>query len=180
MVFGQKLNNPMKYLITTILLFVSFVVSSQVITIEYLEDVIFAIEKNRGLIEQWENDGIIWGDACGFEEGKGVIRYVFDFNNMTVELGYYKSDGEVDLYGKWDIMYMISEFDYESYHFSCVANTEIGDYFYELTKTIEGDFMLFRYYNNDNKKDVWALPSLDWDKYGVGVGNADYLKIEVN
>ena len=169
----------MKYLITILSLFVSFVVSSQVITIEYLEEVIFAVEKNRGLIEQWENDEIIWGDACGFKEGEGIIRYTFDFNNMTVELGYYKSDGEVDLYGKWDIMYMISEFDSNFNHFSCVANTEIGDYFYELTKTIKGDFMLFRYYNNDNKKDVWALPSLDWDIYGVAIGNVGSAKIKI-
>jgi len=170
----------MKYLITTILLFVSFVVSSQVVTVEYNENVFFAFKKQKSLLEQWDNDEIIWGDACGFEEGKGVIRYIFDFNNMTVEMGYYKSNGEVDLYGKWDIMYMISEFDSESNHFSCVADTELGDYFYELTKTVEDEFMLFGYYNNDNKEDVWALPSLDWDIYGIALGNVGSAKIKVN
>lgn len=160
-------------------MFVSFVVSSQVVTIEYNENVFFAFKKQKSLLEQWDNDEIIWGESCGFEEGKGVIRYIFDFNNMTVEVGFYKSNGEVDLYGKWDIMYMISEFDSESNHFSCVANTELGDYFYELTKTVEGEFMLLRYFNNDNKKDVWALPSLDWDVYGIGSGNVGSAKLTV-
>lgn len=169
----------MKYIITILSLFISFVVNSQVITIEYLEEVIFAIEKDRGLIEQWENDDIIWGDACGFEEGEGIIRYVFDFNNMTVELGFYESDGDVGLYGKWDIKYIISEWDASDSTFACVGDTEYGDYFYNLNSTVKGTPLLFRYHHNRDKRDSWALPPLDWNKYGIALGNVDYPKIKV-
>jgi len=172
-------NLHMKSISTILFLLSYFNLYSQVITIEYLEEVIFAIEKDRGLIEQWENDDIIWGDALGFKEGEGIIRYVFDFNNMTVELGFYKSDGEVDLYGKWDIKYIISDWDASDSTFACVGDTEHGDYFYNLNSTVKGTPLLFRYYHNRDKKDTWALPSLNWDKYGIAVGNVDSPTIVV-
>lgn len=168
----------MKYLILTIILTLSIITHSQVVSVEYHEEVFFSFQKHRSLIEQWENDEIIWGDALGFLNEEGVIRYVFDFDSMTVNLKYIHKDGKVGIQGQWNLTEVISEFDESTKHFSCVANTDNGDYFYELTKTVKDEFMLLRYYNNDNKKDVWALPSLDWDVYGIALGNVDPPKIK--
>ena len=163
----------MRYILTLLSVVFYLNAHSQVITVEYREHTIFGIEKNRGLIEQWENNDIIWGKGQGYGVGEGFIRYEFDFNRQTVRCQYITSSGDVERDGTWLIVGVISEWDEDEQHFSCYATTEYGLYFYELTENVLGEVFFFMYSNNDLKEDIWALPSLDWDKYGIGVGSID-------
>ena len=73
---------------------------------------------------------------------------------------------------KWDIIYILSTWD--GNHFSCVAITPIGEYFYEINSFVDGGNCLLMSYKNIYKNDVKNIPSLDWDFYNVGCVSTDY------
>jgi hypothetical protein len=170
----------MRYILTSLFFFIGFSVWSQVIEVTYQEELEFAYLDNESLIKQWKEDRVIWSEwSYGYEIGKGGIRYTFDFYGMKVTREEDNGEG-FKFVDEWDIIYVLSPWDGE--HFSCVAITPIGEYFYEINSFVDGGRCLLMSYKNIYKNDVKNIPSLDWDLYNIGCVSTNYgdFVIKVN
>jgi hypothetical protein len=154
---------------------------SQVIEVSYQEQLAFAYVESESLIKQWKNDDVIWDEySYGYPPSEGRIVYIFDFNNMTVTTMDI-INGEYKKHYEYEIIDIISTWDSETQHMSCVADTPIGDYFYEINTFETEERCLLMSFTNVYHKDIRKLPQLDWDVYNVGIVSTNHgeFKIEV-
>ena len=173
--------NLYKPFVLIALISLSCVTQSQVIEVSYQEQLAFAYVESESLIKQWKNDEVIWDEySYGYRPGEGRIVYTFDFNNMTITLAD-TINGEYKMRGEFEIIDIISTWDSETQHMSCVADTPMGDYFYEINTFETEERCLLMSYTNVYKKNIRKLPHLDWDVYNVGVVSTNHgeFKIEV-
>lgn len=172
----------MKYLLNLLLfLFVSSKVLSQVIQVTYQEELDFAYVENKSLIEQLRNDEVIKSEySYGYEVGKGGIRYIFDFNNMKVKREEDNGDGDgFRFVDEWDIIYVISSWNEISEHFSCVATTPYGEYFYEINTFNTGGRCLLKSCKNEFNLNIENLPNLDWGTYNIGELSTEFGEFSI-
>lgn len=172
----------MKYLLNLLLvLFVSSKIFSQVIEVTYQEELEFAYIDGKSLIEQLKNDDVIRAEySYGYEIGKGGIRYIFDFDNMKVKREEDNGDGDGFRFaGEWDIIHVFSPWDEISEHFSCVARTPYGDYFYEINTLSTGSRCLLKSCKNEFNLDIKTLPNLDWNTYNIGELSTDFGEFSI-
>lgn len=170
----------MKNFFVSLLLVTCFTSYSQVIEVSYQEEIQFAYVESESLIKQWKNDDVIWADySYGYDINKGSIIYTFDFYNMKVNRMEY-INGEYVFVNEWNIKYIISEWDPKTQHMSCVAETQLGDYFYEINSFDTGERCLLMSYKNVYNIKPLDLPSFDWDKYNVGVVSTNYGNFNIS
>ena len=152
---------------------------SQVIEVSYQEQLAFAYVESESLINQWKNDEVIWDEySYGYPPGEGRIVYTFDFNNMTITLAD-TINGEYKFRGEFEIIDIISTWDSETQHMSCVADTPMGDYFYEINTFETEERCLLMSCTNVYKKNIRKLPHLDWDVYNVGVVSTNHGEFKI-
>ena len=154
---------------------------SQVVEVSFQEQLGFAYVESESLIEQWKNDELILDKYTqGYDVGEGRIIFTFDFNNMTVSIMDI-INGEYKFYNEFDIIYVISPWDSETEHFSCVADTHLGDYFFEINTFETDERCLLMSYKNVYHEPYRRIPQLDWDVYNIGVvsTNRGEFKIQV-
>jgi hypothetical protein len=173
----------MKNLLTFLFIVLTTYSSSQVIEVTYQEEITFAYLEDKCLIEQWENDELIKAEwSHGYDIGKGAIRYIFDFNNMVVRREEKADDGKGFLFvGEWKIVYVMSSWDESTKHFSCVAMTPYGEFFYELNSfKSSGNRCLLKSHKNQFNKTIKELPGLDWNIYNVGEVSTEFGDFVIN
>ena len=178
-------NLKSKVLMMALSLFVLFfsfenLAISQVIKVSFQEQLGFAYLESESLIKQWKNDELILDKFTqGYDVGEGRIIFNFDFNNMTVS-AMDIINGEYKFYNEFDIIYVISPWDSETQHFSCVADTHLGDYFFEINTFETDERCLLMSYKNVYHEPYRYIPQLDWDVYNIGVvsTNRGEFKIE--
>jgi hypothetical protein len=172
----------MKYLLNLLLVFfVSSKIFSQVIQVTYQEELEFAYTESESLIEQLKNDDVIKAEySYGYEVGKGGIRYIFDFNNMKVKREEDNGDGiGFRFVDEWDIAYVISPWNENTEHLSCVAITPYGEYFYEINTFSTGSRCLLKSCKNEFNLDIENLPNLDWNTYNIGELSTEFGEFSI-
>jgi hypothetical protein len=172
----------MKYLLNLLLFFfVSSKILSQVIQVTYQEELEFAYTESESLIEQLKNDEVIKAEySYGYEVGKGGIRYIFDFDNMKVKREEDNGDGiGFRFVDEWDIIYVISPWDEITEHFSCVAITPYGEYFFEINTFSTGSRCLLKSCKNEFNLSIENLPNLDWNTYNIGELSTEFGELSI-
>lgn len=164
------MRNPTHLTPTLLLLLSTSLIQAQIVQVTYQEELEFAYLESESLIDQMRDDELIEAEfSYGYEIGKGGIRYVFDLDNQTVTReecnGKSPEWHHVDM---WDILYIISPWEPETQHLSCVAITEYGEYLFEINESEIGEKCLLKSCKNREGLPIKSLPDVDWDVYNLG------------
>lgn len=173
----------MRLNLTLLLLLSASFIQAQIVQVTYQEELEFAYLESESLIDQMRNDELIKAEySYGYEIGKGGIRYVFDLDNQSVTREECNGKSpEWQHVATWNILYVISPWDPETQHLSCVVPTEWGEYFLEVNEFQDGEKCLLKSCRNLQGLSKKSLPDVDWDVYNVGelsTGYGDFI-IEV-